>query len=105
MTFLKCYCRKIKVVNVDGTYLNHLRCSDDIVLISSDIQELKNMLEQLNKAANYQNKKNEQDRAKHKNKLRILLIERKPNSGDKTKNQTDMNSIWKTGSYSYPYKP
>jgi len=52
MTFLKCYRGKIKVVNVDGTYLNHLRCPDDIVLISSDIEELKTMLEQLNKAAN-----------------------------------------------------
>jgi len=41
-----------KGVNVDGTYFQHLRFADDIVLISSDIQELKNMLESLNKAAN-----------------------------------------------------
>lgn len=40
-----------KGINIDGSHLNHLRFADDIVLISSNIQELKDMLEQLKGAA------------------------------------------------------
>lgn len=32
--------------NIDGTYLNHLRYADDIVLIRNDYQELKQMMVQ-----------------------------------------------------------
>lgn len=37
-----------KGLNVDGVYLNHLRFADDIVLLSTDTQELNTMLNQLN---------------------------------------------------------
>lgn len=40
-----------KGINIDGSYLHHLRFADDIVLISSDVHELSNMLEQLNNAS------------------------------------------------------
>lgn len=40
-----------KGIKIDGPYLNNLRFVDDIVLIASDINELKEMLEQLNNAA------------------------------------------------------
>lgn len=36
-----------KGINVDGTRLNHLRFADDIVVISNDINQLKDMLEEL----------------------------------------------------------
>ena len=36
-----------KGINIDSTYLNHLRFADDIVLISSDPEELKVMIGQL----------------------------------------------------------
>lgn len=36
-------------INIDGSYLNNLRFADDIVLLSNNISELKNM-EQLNNA-------------------------------------------------------
>lgn len=37
-----------KGLKIDGSYLSHLRFADDIVLISTDIQELKSMLQDLN---------------------------------------------------------
>lgn len=37
-----------KSLNVDGVYLNNLRFADDIVLLSTDIQELHTMLNELN---------------------------------------------------------
>lgn len=40
-----------KTIKVDGSYLNHLRFADDIVLISSDVYELKEMLDDLNNAS------------------------------------------------------
>ena len=40
-----------KGIRIDGSYLNNLRFADDIVLISSDVSELGEMLEQLNNAA------------------------------------------------------
>lgn len=36
-----------KGLKIDGLYLSHLRFADDIVLISTDIQELKSMLQDL----------------------------------------------------------
>ncbi|XP_044755023.1 uncharacterized protein LOC123313977 [Coccinella septempunctata] len=41
---------KTKGINVDGSYLNHLRFADDIVLISGNLQELSVMLNELNDA-------------------------------------------------------
>lgn len=41
---------KNKGINVDGSYLNHLRFADDIVLVSGNLQELSVMLTQLNDA-------------------------------------------------------
>ena len=38
-------------IRIDGSYLNILRFADDIVLISSDVSELGEMLEKLNNAA------------------------------------------------------
>lgn len=35
-------------INIDGSFLNHLRFADDIVLPSTDIRELNTMLNQLN---------------------------------------------------------
>ena len=40
-----------KGIRIDGSHLNNLRFADDIVLISSDVSELGEMLEQLNNAA------------------------------------------------------
>lgn len=40
-----------KDISIDGTYLNHLRFSDDVVLISTDPEELKAMFEQLHKVS------------------------------------------------------
>ena len=40
-----------KGIGIDGSYLNNLRFADDIVLISRDVSELGDMLEQLNNAA------------------------------------------------------
>ena len=40
-----------KGIRIDGSYLNNLRFADDIVLISSDVSELGEMIEQLNNAA------------------------------------------------------
>lgn len=42
---------EMKGVNIDGSYLSHLRFADDIVLMSSDIQELNDMIRQLNDAS------------------------------------------------------
>ena len=42
---------EIKGIRIDGSYLNNLRFADDIVLISSDVSELGEMLEQLNNAS------------------------------------------------------
>jgi hypothetical protein len=41
-----------KGLKIDGVYLNHLRFADDIVLISTDIHELKSMLQDLNHKSN-----------------------------------------------------
>ena len=38
-------------IRIDGSYLNNLRFADDIVLISRDVSQLKEMLEQLNNEA------------------------------------------------------
>lgn len=38
-------------INIDGTFLNNLRFADDIVLINSDINELRSMIQQLNNAS------------------------------------------------------
>lgn len=40
-----------KGVNIDGLYLSHLRFADDIVIISSSMQELSEMIKQLNEAS------------------------------------------------------
>lgn len=37
-----------KSLNIDGTYLSHLRFADDIVLLSTDVQKLNTMLSELN---------------------------------------------------------
>lgn len=42
---------EMKGINIDGSYLNHLRFADDIVLINSNVHELSDMLKQLNDAA------------------------------------------------------
>ena len=39
-----------KGIRIDGSYLNNLRFADDIVLISSDVSEHGEMLEQFNNA-------------------------------------------------------
>ncbi|XP_044767130.1 uncharacterized protein LOC123323016 [Coccinella septempunctata] len=43
--------RETKGVNIDGLYLSHLRFADDIVIISSSMQELSEMIKQLNEAS------------------------------------------------------
>lgn len=40
-----------KGIRIDGNYLNHLRFADDIVIISSNLKELKGMLEELKTAS------------------------------------------------------
>ena len=40
-----------KGIKIDGSFLNHLRFADDIVLISSDIHELAEMTKELNQAS------------------------------------------------------
>lgn len=40
-----------KGINIDGSYLNHLRFADDIVLISNNRHELSDMVKQLNDAS------------------------------------------------------
>ena len=37
-----------KGINIFGVFLSHLRFADDIILFSSDVQELREMIEQLN---------------------------------------------------------
>lgn len=40
-----------KGISIDGTYLNHLRFADDIVIFSSNLEELRQMLEELRTAS------------------------------------------------------
>ena len=40
-----------KGMRIDGSYLHNLHFADDVVLISSDVSELGEMLEQLNNSA------------------------------------------------------
>lgn len=35
-------------INMDGKYLSHLRFADNVILINSDLAQLKVMMEQLN---------------------------------------------------------
>lgn len=64
-----------KETNVDGTYFNHLRFADDIVIINGNDEEIERMLTNLGLQMNYEKTKN--------NIKQLKTISGKPTMGRK----------------------